>query len=48
MAQTKALIGALKQVLKSRGVTYAEIARRLKIGYGSAHRVVSAFSARHK
>ena len=29
MAQARALVTALKQVLKSRGVTYAEMARRL-------------------
>jgi transcriptional regulator with XRE-family HTH domain len=39
MAQTKALIGALKQVLKSRGVTYAEIARRLGMSEASIKRV---------
>jgi DNA invertase Pin-like site-specific DNA recombinase len=36
------------RALASRGVSIAEIARRLKIGYGSAHRVVSALPARHK
>jgi putative DNA-invertase from lambdoid prophage Rac len=36
------------RALTNAGVSIAEIARRLKIGYGSAHRVVSAFSARHK
>ena len=39
MAQTAALIGALKQVLKSRGVTYAEVARRLKMSEASIKRV---------
>ena len=36
------------RALTNAGVSIAEIARRLKIGYGSAHRVVSAFPARHK
>ena len=39
MAQTRALIGALKQVLKSRGVTYAAIARRLGRSEASIKRV---------
>jgi len=39
MAQTKALIGALKQVLKSRSVTYAEIARRLGMSEASIKRI---------
>jgi len=39
MAQTKALIGALKQVLKSRRVTYAEIARLLGMSEASIKRV---------
>lgn len=39
MAQTGALIGALKQVLKSRGVTYAEVARRLGMSEASVKRV---------
>jgi DNA-binding Xre family transcriptional regulator len=39
MAQTQALIGALKQVLKSRNVTYAEIARRLAMSEASIKRV---------
>ena len=39
MAQTAALIGALKQVLKSRGVTYAEVARRLSLSEASIKRV---------
>jgi transcriptional regulator with XRE-family HTH domain len=39
MAQAKALIGALKQVLKSRSVTYAAIARRLGMSEASIKRV---------
>ena len=39
MAQTQALIAALKQVLKSRNVTYAEIARRLRMSEASIKRV---------
>jgi DNA-binding Xre family transcriptional regulator len=39
MAQTHALVGALKQVLKSRSVTYAEIARRLGMSEASIKRV---------
>ena len=39
MAQTGALIGALKQVLKSRGVTYAEVARQLGMSEASIKRV---------
>jgi len=39
MAQTQALVGALKQVLKSRSVTYAEIARRLAMSEASIKRV---------
>jgi transcriptional regulator with XRE-family HTH domain len=39
MPQTKSLIGALKQVLKSRNVTYAEIARRLGMSEASIKRV---------
>jgi len=39
MAQTQALIAALKQVLKSRNVTYAEIARRLAMSEASIKRV---------
>jgi len=39
MAQTGALVGALKQVLKSRGITYAEIARRLGMSEASIKRV---------
>jgi transcriptional regulator with XRE-family HTH domain len=38
MAQTPALIGALKQVLKSRSVTYAEMARRLGMSEASVKR----------
>jgi transcriptional regulator with XRE-family HTH domain len=39
MAQARALIGVLKQVLKGRGVTYAEIARRLGMSEASIKRV---------
>jgi DNA-binding Xre family transcriptional regulator len=39
MAQAKALIGALKQVLKSRSVTYGEIARRIGMSEASIKRV---------
>jgi transcriptional regulator with XRE-family HTH domain len=39
MAQSRALIGALKQVLKSRQITYAEIARRLSMSEASIKRV---------
>jgi len=39
MAQTQALIAALKQVLKSRSVTYAEVARRLGMSEASVKRV---------
>jgi DNA-binding Xre family transcriptional regulator len=39
MAQARALIGGLKQVLKSRGVTYAEIARRLGMSEASIKRI---------
>src|SRR4030095_14005135 len=39
MAQTRALIGALKQVLKSRGLTYAKVARRLRISEATVKRV---------
>jgi DNA-binding Xre family transcriptional regulator len=39
MAQTRALIGALKQVLKSRQITYAELARRLAMSEASIKRV---------
>lgn len=39
MAQTGVLIAALKQVLKSRGVTYAELARRLGMSEASVKRV---------
>jgi DNA invertase Pin-like site-specific DNA recombinase len=36
------------RALASQGVSIAEIARRVGIGYASAHRVVSAIPARHK
>jgi transcriptional regulator with XRE-family HTH domain len=39
MAQARALVTALKQVLKSRGVTYAEVARRLAMSEASVKRV---------
>jgi len=39
MAQTRAMITALKQVLKTRGVTYAEMARRLAMSEASIKRV---------
>jgi DNA-binding Xre family transcriptional regulator len=39
MAQTKALVEALKQVLKSRSITYAHVARRLGISEASVKRV---------
>lgn len=39
MAQTEALIGALKQVLKSHRVTYAEVARRMRMSEASIKRV---------
>ncbi len=39
MAQTQALVAALKQVLKSRGVTYADVARGLKMSEASVKRV---------
>jgi transcriptional regulator with XRE-family HTH domain len=39
MAQTQALVGVLKQVLKSRSITYAEIARRLGMSEASVKRV---------
>jgi len=39
MAQTRALIAALKQVLKSRGMTYADIARGLRMSEASVKRV---------
>jgi DNA-binding Xre family transcriptional regulator len=39
MAQTRALIAALKQVLKSRGITYGEIARGLAMSEASVKRV---------
>jgi hypothetical protein len=40
MSQTSALVEALKQVLKSRGVTYAELAR-LRMSEASVQRVFS-------
>ena len=39
MAQTRALVAALKKVLKSRGMTYAEVARGLKMSEASVKRV---------
>lgn len=39
MAQTRALVAALKQVLKSRGMTYADVARGLKMSEASVKRV---------
>jgi DNA-binding Xre family transcriptional regulator len=39
MAQRTALVGALKQVLKSRSVTYAQVARRLGMSEASVKRV---------
>jgi transcriptional regulator with XRE-family HTH domain len=39
MAQTDALVMALKQVLKSRGITYAKLARRLGMSEASIKRV---------
>lgn len=39
MAQTRALIAALKKVLKSRGVTYADVARGLGMSEASIKRV---------
>jgi transcriptional regulator with XRE-family HTH domain len=41
MAQAQALVSALKQVLKSRHVTYAELARRLGMSEASVKRVFS-------
>ncbi len=38
MAQTRALLTALKQVLKSRGMTYADVARGLKMSEASVKR----------
>jgi transcriptional regulator with XRE-family HTH domain len=38
MAQTKALVSALKQVLKSRTITYAQLARRLGMSEASVKR----------
>jgi len=39
MAQTKALVEALKQVLRGRSITYAQIARRLGMSEASVKRV---------
>jgi DNA-binding Xre family transcriptional regulator len=39
MAQTRALVQALKQVLKGRGVTYAEVARTLQMSEASIKRL---------
>lgn len=39
MAQTRALVAALKQTLKSRGITYADVARGLRISEASVKRV---------
>ncbi len=39
MAQTRALVAALKQVLKGRGMTYADVARGLKMSEASVKRV---------
>jgi len=39
MAQTRALIAALKQLLKSRGMTYADVARGLAMSEASVKRV---------
>jgi transcriptional regulator with XRE-family HTH domain len=39
MAQTRALIAALKQILKSRGMTYADVARGLGMSEASIKRV---------
>jgi len=41
MTQVESLIHALKQVLKGRGVTYAELARRLEISESSVKRLLS-------
>jgi len=41
MAQAQALVSALKQVLKSRHVTYAQLARRLGMSEASIKRVFS-------
>jgi transcriptional regulator with XRE-family HTH domain len=41
MAQAQALVTALKQVLKSRHVTYAQVARRLGMSEASVKRVFS-------
>jgi len=39
MAQTRALVAALKQLLKSRGMTYADVARGLRMSEASVKRV---------
>lgn len=39
MAQTQALVAALKQVLKSRGITYAELARGMKMSEANIKRI---------
>jgi transcriptional regulator with XRE-family HTH domain len=39
MAQTRALVAALKQTLKSRGMTYADVARGLEMSEASVKRV---------
>ncbi len=39
MAQARSLVSALKQALKSRGVTYADVARGLKMSEASVKRV---------
>jgi len=40
-AQTTALVGALKKLLKSRGMTYRELARRLALSEPSVKRIFS-------
>jgi transcriptional regulator with XRE-family HTH domain len=42
MAQTSALIDTLKQALKQQGLTYAEIARRLKMSEANVKRMFAA------
>jgi transcriptional regulator with XRE-family HTH domain len=44
MAQTAALVDALKDVLKARGITYAKVARGLGISEASVKRVFAARS----
>ena len=39
MAQTRSLVAALKQVLKGRGLTYADVARGLGMSEASVKRV---------